>query len=135
MMTRSKMFLNRKFSMINKVVPSILIFLVCFGLVPSSEAQRFSSNDRRAVVLEAFYALRPSHDGGCDKTIISNGQWCVSNWNYLASDIGTYSTLKAWYGCNASNWALPTDPCYFWGAITNVSFFDAVGVYGYGTFG
>lgn len=115
-----------------RVVLSLTIFLACFGLVSNSEAQRFASTDRRAVVLEAFYALRPSHDGSCDKTI--TGQ-CVSNWNYLNSDIGSYQVLKSWYACNASDWAVRSDTCYYAGALTGASFYSALGTYGYGTFG
>jgi len=52
---------------------------------------RLAKNSRRAVVLEAFYALRPSHDGGCDKTISGN---CVASWPYLTDDLPAYQQVK-----------------------------------------
>ena len=85
------------------------------GTYPSAIAvgplpDRFANNDRRAVVLGAFYALRPSHDGGCDKTVKNgNNIYCVSNWNYLYDDLSAYSVVKVWYGCNSSLWRFAGD--------------------------
>lgn len=109
----------------------ILAVLVCFfvvGLVGTSRAQRFSSNDRRSVVLNAFYALRQSHDGGCD--IVDAGGRCLSSWNYLDSDFSTYSNVKAAYGCNSSDWAIPGDPCPNFTGMTVPSFFSNLLSYG-----
>lgn len=100
-------------------------------MVPASEA-RLSDNNRRAVVLEAFYALRPSHDGGCDKTINGN---CVSNWNYLNNDPSAYGVVKGWYGCYSSVWTTSGDGS---GCANNnypISFYNNPASYGYGTFG
>jgi len=109
----------------------IAVGLALFGLTNIGKAQRFSSNNRRAVVLEGFYALRTSHDGGCDKTISGN---CVSSWNFLNSDTGAYSFLKSSYGCNPSDWAVSGDLCYFVGAIAP-SFYSNLGSYGYSVAG
>jgi len=87
----------------------VVICFAMFGLIGTCKAQRFSSNDRRAVVLNAFYALRTSHDGGC--SITNSAGQCLSNWNYLNNDFPTYSNLKASYGCNSSDWAVTGDPC------------------------
>ena len=68
---------------------------------------KLSSNTRRAVVLEAFYALRPSADGSCDHAISGN---CVSSWNYLINDYSAYQKLMSWYGCKfASVWEKKQD--------------------------
>jgi hypothetical protein len=48
------------------LVSSITLFLAVSALPAKAQ---LSGNKRRAVVLEAFYALRPAHDGWCDKTI------------------------------------------------------------------
>ena len=115
------------------LVSRLLLIVLCFGLfVPRSEAA-WSSNKRRAVVLEAFYALRPSHDGSCDRTIPSpTGEGsgnCISTWNYLASDTYAYNLIRGWYGCNASIWALPGDGSGCGGSYP-FSFYN--NVYGYG---
>jgi hypothetical protein len=86
-----------------------LLLMGCFAILNftgTCEA-RLSNNDRRAVVLEAFYALRQSADGGCDRTLNGN---CISTWNYLNNDYGAYLVLKGWYSCNSSDWAVPGDP-------------------------
>lgn len=114
------------------VVAIACLTLVTF--VPASEA-RLSNNNRRAVVLEAFYALRQSHDGSCDKFITGR---CVSNWNYLADDFNAYNYLKSVYtgsGCFASNWAVSGDPCPALAPPPVASFYSNVASYGYGTFG
>jgi hypothetical protein len=79
-----------------------MIFMSCFLLAASlsSEAQ-LAPNLRRAVVLEAYHALRPAADGSCDRTINGN---CVSSWNYLNDDYWAYDRLKSWYTCNSSIW-------------------------------
>jgi hypothetical protein len=116
---------------------SLILFLVatlfsCFCAVSRSEAQRFSNNNRRAVLLEAFYALRPSDDGGCDKTI--NGD-CVGSWNFLDSDYGSYLFAKdRWYGCNSSAWAVSDDTCFASALYGFASFYSDVFNYGLGTF-
>lgn len=102
----------------------------------------FSSNLRRAVVLEAFYALRQSHDGGCDQTIMVNGNNdCVSSWNFLndQTNLGpqALSALNSAYGypnCFASDWAVSSDACYASG-YTAPSFYSDVADYGYSTAG
>ena len=108
----------------------VVVMVALSGLfVTKSEAQ-LSNNNRRAVVLETFYALRPSYDGGCDKTIGGN---CVSSWNYLNNDYSAYNIVKSWYGCSfASLWKVSGDGC---GSGWPASFFNNVAAYGYGTFG
>ena len=93
----------------------LLLTMFFFGFFVSRTEAGFSSNKRRAVVLEAFYALRPSHDGSCDRTIPSptgegSGR-CISTWNYLASDAYAYSVVKGWYqhDCDSSEWSMPGD--------------------------
>lgn len=115
----------------------VLVVMMTFGIfIPESEA-RWSSNNRRAVVLEAFYALRPSHDGGCDKTITTQGgTWCVSNWNYLNNDWGAYNTVRnfsVYQPCHSSVWAFTWESCYAGNA--GASFYNDISTYGYGTFG
>lgn len=92
---------------------------------------RLAATNRRAVVLEAFFALRPSYDGGCDKTIKGN---CVSSWNYLYNDLHGYSVVKGWYSCDSSVWAVAGDigGCANYGPI---SFYSNVASYSFGTFG
>jgi hypothetical protein len=108
-----------------------ILFLIAFPL--ASQAQRFSSNDRRAVVLEAFYALRPAHDGGCDKTISGN---CISSWNFIDSDTGSYGYLESEYGCASSDWALTSgDPCPNDTGMTVPSFYSNLASYGYSSAG
>lgn len=94
----------------------LVILLFSLTLIDESEA-RLSSNNRRAVVLETFYSLRPTYDGGCDKTINGN---CVSNWNYLYNDVNAYTVVKGWYGSNSSVWSL---------------FYSDIASYGYSTSG
>jgi hypothetical protein len=112
------------------------ICLTIMAFAPAAEAA-LSSNHRRAVVLEAFYALRPSHDGSCDK-FTSDGK-CLSNWNYLANDLNAYNVMKnAYYvsgSCFASDWAVPGDPCPNYISPPMASFYSNVASYGYGTFG
>lgn len=114
-----------------------LLAAVCLTLIAFSTAAeaRLSSNNRRAVVLEAFYALRQSYDGGCDKTTYAGS--CLSNWNYLASDSAFYNSLKSAYasGCFASDWAVAGDPCPNFIPAPMASFYSNVASYGYGTFG
>lgn len=123
----------------------ISVFVLLFAIVMASigvfatESQaRLASNARRAVVLECFYALRPSYDGGCDKTNYQGN--CVSNWNYLNSDWSAYNTVSdsVAYGCDiASEWATYDygDACYpKYGA--PASFWVSPNIYGYyGTYG
>src|SRR5665213_3186981 len=99
-----------------KKVSAVLITICIAGgiFMSTANAQVFSTNARYAVVLEAFYALRPGHDGGCDKTILGN---CVSSWNFLNDPnqpTGAFQTVKTWYdqslgggvySCLASDWA------------------------------
>lgn len=107
-----------------------------------SVAQSFSTNARRAVVLEAFYALRQVHDGGCNAYINGN---CVSTWNFLNDQTYpgpyAYSALKSFYssyndgtGCYASDWAVPGEYCYF-AAATSPSFYSNLSSYGLSTAG
>ncbi|MBI4993937.1 hypothetical protein HZC33_03245 [Candidatus Wolfebacteria bacterium] len=116
------------------VMGMILAIAITFGSFVSESEARLSSNNRRAVVLEAFYALRPSHDGSCDKTIAGN---CVSNWNYLNNDWNAYNTVKsfsAYYPCFSSDWAYNYEICYT--GHSNASFYINIATYGYyGTYG
>jgi hypothetical protein len=108
-----------------------LPLIICFAaisLIGTCRAQRFSNNDRRSVVLNAFYALRPTHDGGCD--IVDVAGRCLSSWNYLDSDFPTYSNLKGTYGCNASDWAVTGDPCPNLMGMTVPSFYSNLLSYG-----
>ncbi|HEX4104491.1 MAG TPA: hypothetical protein VHZ04_03415 [Candidatus Paceibacterota bacterium] len=106
-----------------------------------------SGNERRNVVLEAFYALHPQHDGGCD-TYISGD--CVGSWNYLnddatfpasasgQSDTSSYGTLKGDYDCNSSVWVISTsDPCYYSpdDHTFPVNFYNFAADYGYAPWG
>jgi hypothetical protein len=121
---------------VKRVIHVIITICLAFAtFVPPTEA-RLSSNNRRAIVLEAFYALRPSHDGSCDKFINGN---CVSNWNYLNNDLSAYSYMKnAYFGndaCFASNWAVSGDPCPALAPLPVASFYSNVALYGYGAFG
>ncbi len=98
-----------------RLISTILLVLVAVGIFASASEARLSNNNRRAVVLECFYALRPSADGSCDKTITNDyGTWCVSNWNYLNSDTNFYLTVRNIYSCSSSNWTTSGDgsPCY-----------------------
>jgi hypothetical protein len=88
-----------------------------FYSLPAS-AQMTSPNARRAVVLEAFYSLRPAADGGCDFTIQGD---CVSSWNFLHDPnqpTNSFQNMKTQYdanegngaySCLASVWMLPTE--------------------------
>jgi hypothetical protein len=98
----------------------------------SALSHRLSSNNRRAVVLETFYALRPSYDGGCDRTLNGN---CISTWNYMNYDSSSYTTVKGWYSCNSSDWAVSTDSCPNLTGLTIPSFYSNVSGYGYSTIG
>ncbi len=100
-------------------------------LLATDADARLSQNDRRAVVLEAFYALRPSYDGGSDTTIGVN---CAGSWNYLVDDLHAYDFLKKVYGCNASLWRVHWDVSGCWGD-GPTSFFDNPWGYGYGEYG
>jgi hypothetical protein len=129
LVTKGEVRIMRK---IGNVLAAICLAIIMFA--PVAEA-RLSNNNRRAVVLEAFYALRPSHDGSCDK-FTSDGK-CLSNWNYLANDLNAYNYMKSAYssGCFASDWAVPGDPCPNFISGPMASFYSNVGSYGYGTFG
>lgn len=115
-----------------------LFAIVCCAiaaLAPAVMAQSFSTNARRAVVLEAFYALRPAHDGGCNAYINGN---CISTWNFINDSTypgpSAYSALKSAYSCNASDWAVPGDSCYASG-YTSPSFYSNLSSYGLSTAG
>jgi hypothetical protein len=103
----------------------------------------FSSNARQAVVLEAFYALRTSHDGGCDQYIyyLSYNN-CVSSWNFLndnnqASGPLAMANLVPAFGIDASDWAVPSDTYYDARYDTGIppSFYSDLATYGYSTAG
>lgn len=110
----------------------LVMFTMTFGSFVTESQARLSNNNRRAVVLECFYALRPSADGSCDKTINGN---CVSNWNYINNDTYAYGVIKNWYSCYSSEWVTSGDgsACYNYNA--PASFYSNVASYGYGTFG
>ena len=89
----------------------LITITICIALNCRHGASNFGQS-RRAVVLEAFYALRQTADGGCD-TIQGN---CVSSWNFLNDPNqppGSFLTVKTWFDqpdgkgsftCLASNW-------------------------------
>jgi len=86
----------------------ILVALSFFSFSQLAEAQ-LAPNLRRAVVLEAYHAIRPSADGGCDYTLPDKNGSCVSSWNYLADDYSAYVQLK---DCKTSSvWQVKTDEC------------------------
>ncbi|MEK7195015.1 MAG: hypothetical protein AAB667_02060 [Patescibacteria group bacterium] len=110
----------------------LILCLVVLGLFAQKSEARLSNNNRRAVVLEAFYALHPGHGGWSDKWIGPN---CASNWNYLANDSNAYGVVKNWsgYGCSfASVWKVSGDGCSSSG--WPASFFNNMVSYGYGSF-
>lgn len=117
----------------------VSVFVLLFAIVMASigvfatESQaRLSNNNRRAVVLECFYALRSSADGSCDKTINGN---CVSNWDYLNRDTYAYGVVKGWYSCYSSDWTSTGDGSGCYNNYYPVSFFSNVSSYSYGTHG
>ena len=92
-------------------VLSLLILILFFSaLLPIEDADaKLAQNARRAVVLEAFHALRQSHDGGCDYRFPEYGQPCVSSWNYLSNDTPAYEAVRQWYACDSSVWVKSGD--------------------------
>jgi len=118
-----------------RLMSLVLLILVAVGIFAATSEARWASTNRRAVVLECFYALRPSHDGGCDKTITTPyGTWCVSSWNYLNSDPNMYLTVRNIYSCDSSVWTTSGDgsPCHNYNS--PVSFWMNYG-YNYGDYG
>lgn len=116
----------------------LMVFMMTFGAFVAESQAALSSNKRRAVVLECFKALRPTYDGGCDKTITNgSGTWCVSNWNYLDNDWYAYNYMKNAYRCNSSNWRTGTETDGFGCQVyySPVSFYLSSYPYGYGTYG
>lgn len=115
-----------------------VVFCALFAFSSMGRAQIFSSNTRRAVVLEAFYALRTQHDGGCNAYIRGN---CISTWNFLHDPnqwpSNAYGTVKGWYGCNPSVWAIQvTDGCPNGSGLASPpSFYSNVASYGLSTGG
>lgn len=106
-------------------------------LSASASHAALSSNRRRAVVLEAFYALRPAHDGECG--IYTYDGKCLSGWNYLANDLSKATYMRSMYGCNSSVWTNYNDysgcpnysaPLSFWRDFLTYGFYSAGGNYG-----
>lgn len=111
--------MKRFFVLLAALAPGILMSV--------STAQTFSNDPRQEVVLMAYYALRQSHDGGCNQTVPDNGnpniQDCVSSWNFLNDPnqpSGSFSTVLGWYNqlsgytqtsrtCLASDWMTNTE--------------------------
>lgn len=65
------------------------------------------ANAHDNVVHQAYYALDQSANGTSSKTIGGN---YAGDWNWLTSD-GSYSTVRGWFGCNSSDWAVNGDSC------------------------
>lgn len=120
-----------------QIATALAIFLGVTVFVPASLAQgsqRFSTNDRYAVVLDALYALNQQDDGTCGQTTYDGK--CVSNWNFLGSDTNSYSYMKGLFGCNASDWAVAADaPCQNFMGMTVPSFYSDLADYGLSTAG
>lgn len=114
------------------IAASLVLAMLLLSLNAPTTQAAWSSNPRRAVVLECFYSIRPPHDGGCDKTI--NGK-CVSSWNYLANDWYAYNQIKAWYRCDSSVWTQYMDGSNCPNRNYPVSYFADPWAYGYGNFG
>jgi len=88
------------------------------GLDDGAEHDRLSPNARKAVVLEAFYALDKAYTGSSTKSVTSGGgTWTASDWNYLNSDTGAYSTMSGRYGAYTSTY-YGTSPSS-WGQTTS----------------
>lgn len=68
---------------------------------PAPSLDRLSSDPRKAIQLECFYALNQGYGGSSTKTL--NGSY-VGDWAYLLSDPNAYSKMKNHYGSNASVW-------------------------------
>lgn len=122
--------------MARRVILSLATLWVAFlPFALTSSAQSFSGNKRRAVVLEAFYALRQKHDGGCDKTILG---YCTSGWNFINDQTypgpSAFTALRNSYWCNSSDWAVRGDACYFSKA-SSPSFYSNLASYGLSTAG
>ncbi len=114
----------------------VVVFCISFAMAPMGIAQSFSSNARRAVVLEAFYALRPAHDGGCNAYINGN---CISTWNFINDSTypgpSAYSALESYYVCNSSNWAVSGNSCPNLMGYSVPSFYSNLASYGLSTAG
>lgn len=101
------------------VVPMLMIvILLTIATPPNIQANpRWSWNRRRSVVLEAFYAMRIDHTGGCGQYTCDK---CFGNWNYLAENFATLDLVKSWYG---------------WDASVKLQFYDNPSAYGYSDLG
>lgn len=73
-----------------------LTIVMVVGVAVSSDA-RLASTNRRAAVLEAFYALDPGYYGFSSKLINGN---TVSDWHYLYTDLNAYRNEKPAYCCD-----------------------------------
>ncbi len=87
-----KQFLHK--GMKGFAISLLLAIAMVVGMAVSSDA-RLASTNRRAVVLEAYYALNPAYYGFSSKLI--NGSF-VSDWGYLATDLNAYNKEKGYYG-------------------------------------
>ena len=123
-----------------------MLLMICIGSSRVSLAQMSDPNPRRAVVLEAFYALNQNYDGSCGQ--VTNDGKCLSNWNFLNDPLGSsaYQTVKPWYDqdiggsytCLASDWAIPANDngCPNLTTLNNPpSFYSDVSDYGFSTAG
>ena len=110
------------------VVVTVVLAIVCSVFVAEA---RLANNDRRAVVLEAFYALDPSYSGSSNLFIGGNA---VGDWNYLYTDSSAYSVVKGWYSCNSSVWRISSDICSW--STKSASFYSNLMYYSlYGSYG
>ena len=84
--------------MLTRVKMGIVSLLLVFAVTPlfgiKTADARLASNNRNAVVLEAFYALSPDHSGFTNKQIWGS---VVGVWNYLDNDHNAYENVKKAY--------------------------------------
>lgn len=77
----------------------ILAVVMCF--VVSIPVITHTMSPRDAVILESWHALSPLNDGQSNQAD-PNCQWLVGEWNYLYNDLNAFSTVRGWYGGDAS---------------------------------
>ncbi len=109
----------------------MLFTTACLGLavfVPAGMAQ----TARQKVVAKAYYALDTAANGTSSQTLSGN---YVGDWDLLDSDYTSYNTVKGWYGCNSSDWAVSGDGSGCADTEPYVSFYSNPSGYGYSTIG
>jgi hypothetical protein len=102
----------------------------CLALFASASAA--DAQARNKVVQEAYFALSFAANGTSHQTI--NGNYAGS-WNWLDSDYNAYRKVASWYGCNASDWAVPGDGSGCYPYDRYVSFYSNPSGYGYSSIG